>query len=104
MPKSVFQNEEQKKQAIIADLTSLKEHLGWKVLLMALATEVKRAEAKLHGDDPLQEGETFEFWQQVRKDRQDMMNLPDMLIGKNNNNSKDKNPEMPWPKNMDPYD
>ena len=75
----IFQNEKQKKQAMIAELQSLKNHMGWKIVLRVLAADIEEAEAKLHGDEKLEEGETIEFWQQVRKDRQAIMNLPDLL-------------------------
>lgn len=86
MPKpQIFENEKQKKQAIISALQALKEHLGWKIIVMVLETDIKEAEAKLHGDEKLEEGETIEFWQQVRKDRQAIKDLPDLLMGESIN-------------------
>lgn len=78
-----FKDEGQKKDSIIADLNQLKNRIGWKVVVRALEENIKQAEARLHGDSKLEEGETMEFWQKIRKDRIEMINLPDTIIEEN---------------------
>jgi len=94
-----FENNKQKRDSIIATLQQLKESIGWKVVIKALESDVRKAEAKLHGDVPLdsEKDETINEWQRTRNDRIAMINLPDELIEDN----KDKEAFDP---NLDPYD
>ena len=92
-----FKDEEQKKGSIIAALTQLKNDIGWKVLVKALEENVKQAEARLHGDIKLEEGETMAYWQKIRKDRIQMMELPDTII--NDNKERDE-----FDPKLDPFD
>lgn len=91
-----IENGQQKKEDIIAALEQLKNNIGWKVLVKTLELNIKQAEARLHGDIKLEEGETMDFWQKIRKDRIQMMELPETLIEEN----KDKEAFDP---ELDPY-
>jgi len=98
MAKSIkFQDENQKKESIIAFLEQLKNNTGWKVVVKALQENIKQAEARLNGDIKLEEDETIKFWQKIRKDRIQMIDLPNTLIEEN------KDQEEFDPK-LDPYD
>lgn len=94
-----FENDKQKRDSIIAALQQLKEFIGWKVVVKALESDVKKAEAKLHGEIPLdsEKDESIGEWQRTRNDRIAMINLPDELIEEN----KDKEAFDP---NLDPYE
>jgi len=92
-----FKDEEQKKGSIIAALKQLKNDVGWKVIVKALRENIEQAEARLHGDIKLEEGETTKFWQKVRKDRIQMIDLPDTII-KDNEERDEFDPD------LDPYD
>ena len=76
-----FKDDDQKKESIIDSLNQLKNNVGWKVVVKALEENIKQAEARLHGEIKLEEGETVEFWQKIRKDRIEMIGLPNNIIG-----------------------
>lgn len=79
----VFENDKQKKESIISALEQLKVSVGWLVLKKALESDIKKAEARLHGDVSLLEGETTKEWQDRRADRIALMELPDSIIKDN---------------------
>ena len=76
-------DEQQKRNEIISALEQLKNNIGWKVIVKALENDVKAAEARLHGEVKLAEDETIKTWQDTRRDRIQMINLPDTLIEEN---------------------
>lgn len=92
-----FKNDQQKRNNIIAALEQLKNDIGWKVIVKALENDVRAAEARLHGDIKLGEDETIKGWQNTRRDRIQMIELPDTLIEEN----KEKEGFDPL---LDPYD
>ena len=92
-----FKDEAQKRDSIIATLKRLKNSTGCKVIVKALEENIKQAECRLHGEIPLEEGETVEGWQKIRSDRLKMIDLPDTLIEEN----KDKEA---FPVELDPYE
>jgi len=92
-----FKDEQQKRNSIIEALEQLKNYIGWKVIIKALENDVKAAEARLHGDIKLDKDETIKEWQNTRRDRIQMINLPDTLIEEN----KEKEGFDP---RLDPYD
>jgi len=92
-----FKDDQQKRDNIIAALQQLKENTGWKVIIKALEENIKQAEVKLHGEVPLEKDETIEYWQKIRSDRLQVMELPDTIIEEN----KEKDAFDP---NLDPYD
>lgn len=92
-----FKNEEQKKNSIIAALEQLKNDTGWKVIVKALENDVKSAEARLHGEIKMEPDETIKQWQNVRRDRLQMIELPDTLIDENTEKEK-------FDPKLDPYD
>lgn len=87
----------QKKGNIIAALNSLKDNLGWKVILKVLKNDVKSAEARLYGDAPIKKDESIKEWQNIRRDRLQVIELPDTLI-KDNEENEEFDPK------LDPYD
>jgi len=92
-----FKDDQQKRDNIIAALQQLKENTGWKVIIKALEENIKQAEVKLHGEIPLEKDETIEYWQKIRSDRLQVMELPDTIIEEN----KEKDAFDPL---LDPYD
>jgi len=92
-----FKNDQQKRDSIISTLRQLKESIGWKVIVKALESDVRAAEARLHDDIPLVEGETMKEWQIIRKGAVKLINLPNELIEEN------KKKEAFNPK-LDPYE
>ena len=92
-----FKDEEEKKDSIIAALEQLKNYIGWKVIVKALEENIKQSEARLHGEIKLEEGETQEFWQKIRKDRIEMTNLPETII-------KENEEKEAFDPRLDPYD
>ena len=92
-----FKDNKEKKEFIVSSLQQMQLDTGWKVIVRALEKKVESAEARLHGDIALEEGETMEHWQQVRKDRLQMMELPDLII----NDNKDRTE---FDVHLDPYE
>jgi len=92
-----FKDEQQKRNSIIEALEQLKNAIGWKVIVKALENDVKGAEARLHGDIKLGEDETIKGWQDTRRDRIQMIGLPDSLIEENKENEG-------FDPKLDPYD
>ena len=90
-------DEQQEKNNIIDALQQLKNNVGWKVIVKALESDVKSAEARLHGDVELREDETIKQWQQIRNDRIRMINFPDFLIEENKEKEK-------FDPKLDPYE
>lgn len=92
-----FKNENQKKNSIIAALEQMKNDTGWKVIVRALEENVKEAEKRLHGDIKLEGNETQQFWQKIRRDRLQIIELPDILIEENKEKEK-------FDPKLDPFD
>lgn len=100
MPKAIsFKNDQQKKESIISSLKQLKESIGWQVIIKAMKADVKAAEARLHGETPLdpEKDESIGEWQRTRNDRIAMINLPDKLIEENEKQEA-------FEPNLDPYE
>jgi len=85
------------KEDKISALEQLKDNIGWKIIVKALKNDVKSAEARLHGDTKLEEGETIKEWQKIRKGVLEMISLPDRLIEENKNRDE-------FDPNLDPYE
>ena len=92
-----FANQKEKKEFIVSSLTQMQLDTGWRVIVKALEEKIKSAEARLHGDVKLEEGETMEHWQQVRNDRLQMIDLPEIIINDNKERAE-------FDPHLDPYE
>ena len=92
----VFKNEEQKKESIIEALKSLKENIGWQVIMRAIDENIKETEAKLNGEIDLESDENTKQLQDKRKDRIRLRNLPEELI-------EEYREKEGFPPELDPY-
>ena len=85
------------KANLITALKRLRDDIGWKIIVKALKENIKQAEARLHGDIKLEEGETIKEWQKIRSDRMMMIELPDIILKENEEKEK-------FDPNLDPFD
>lgn len=65
---------------IVIDLKRLSNNLGYKHITKILKNGVDTVEKKLHGEVPLEEGETIKELQSRRIDRINLLKMPERII------------------------